>query len=273
LKNRKTFGQRVRSLPPVMWIGLVLIAVLLAYNGITIAKYITSHEKEPLYVAENFYFESDMLKTAATEADVPVYTLAAGGTSLGFKLKNYTDTLRYSEVDVGFSVQITDVDEDPVSPSVSANICGTAVTDPAAFVIPGDTCQDAAVVIGGLEPGNTYLVSVNASPYAATLKGKFTIPAADNKVSFTISDAVNSFDLKMTVVTGDKGGEATIKWPGEVLPDNTDPLMAGATGTSHVINLEKNSSYTFTFFKTDPSQKYDTSHPKYGEFSVTLKND
>ena len=76
------------------------------------------------------------------------------------------------------------------------------------------------------------------------------------KISYNVSDASGSPNLKLTVTTAEFSGSVTISWPEGVLPDNTDPLLENASGNSCTVTLEKYSEYTFQFFKTDPSQDH-----------------
>ena len=252
----KSKTKQAKRLSPAAGIGLVLMAILLAFNGYTLAKYIKETTKEPLYAAENFYFESDLLKEASSDADIPSYTLQDGSTIISFTLKNYPDELRTSELDITYTaVLYKDGETDPAD-TKTGTINGLAKNDAVVeFDIPAS------------DSSTTYLVEVTAAPYETTLKGKFVIPPKSPELSFSVSDAPGSAVLRLTVTTGNYAGNATIYWPQEVLPDNTDPLMTDATGSSHTVRFEKDySEYTFIFFKTNPSNNYPTGYT--GTFQV-----
>ena len=71
-----------KRLSPIMGIGLLLIVSLLAFNGYTLAKYIFGHEQEAVFVAKDFYFESDLLKS--TDVNLSQYTLQTGVNDITF---------------------------------------------------------------------------------------------------------------------------------------------------------------------------------------------
>ena len=99
------------------------------------------------------------------------------------------------------------------------------------------------------------------------LQAKFIIPAVNNQVQWSVSDAANSPVVRLTVKTNDYSGNVTISWPAGVAPDNTDPLLAGAVNTqSCTLSFSNNSEYTFLFFKSDLSAVYTK---ESGGFSVS----
>ena len=68
--------------------------------------------------------------------------------------------------------------------------------------------------------------------------------------------------------TQDYEGNVKVSWPAGVVPDQTqaefDRVSTGDSSGNYsagtvTIAAKKFSTYTFRFFKTDPSQKFDTS--------------
>ena len=222
----------------VVVIVVSLLAALLA--GMVVAKYVMETKREPLFTAKSFYLESDLLSSETN----PQYTLQAGVDTIEFNLMNYPDDLRVSEVDIRCTATLTRTTAD-----------GDSVLLTQEVVLEKNEKTMKPVKFDDLKPGD-YTVKVTSSPYSLTLQGRFTVVGLDTEVAFSVSDNAQSPRLLVTVTTTDYAGDIIIEWPEGVLPDNNDPLLALATGTSHTVRMEKNSEYIFQFFKTNPNQVY-----------------
>ena len=219
-------------------VGLLLLAVVVLFNGYTLAKYYMEKEQKEPIIAKNFYFESDLL--AVSTGTMPQYTLKAGVDDISFSLMNYPDELRTSEVDISYTAVLTKdgAEEKTTSGTIAA----------------GKNSVD--VVFENLSAGN-YIVTAKATdPYTQTLQGRFTIVDANDGLSCSVSDAPRSPNLKVTITTTDYSGNIVISWPAGVLPDNTDPLLQRAGGQNCTVAVKEQSEYTFQFFKTDPNADY-----------------
>lgn len=229
LKAWRTFG--------TSGISILLLAVVLLFNGYTLAKYMIEDERKDPIAAKSFYFESDMLAPASETAQ---YTLKAGVDEISFELMNYPDELRSSDVDISYKVTLS---RDGTEKETKE---GTITKEG----------RKAAISFSNLEAG-TYVVEASAtSPYTKTLVGKFTIVDTDYELSYDVSDGANSPTLIVKVATVDYSGDVVLSWPEGVLPDNTDELLKSATGNSHTVRMESQSEYTFRFFKTNPANVY-----------------
>lgn len=231
--------QNTRRMPLAAWIGFGLAAVLLVFNGYTAAKYYETREveKRPVYAAQEFYFESDLLSETGSK-----YTLQSGVDTISFTLRNYADELRSSDCEISYEVTLS---------SSSEKKQGT---------IPAGK-NEVPLEFTNLEAG-TYTVTAKATaPYTAELKANFVVQA-DERVGISVRDSKGSADVLVTLKTVDFEGPVTLNWPDGLLPDNTDPLLSSATGDSTVIDLEASSSYTFRFLKKTPDSdtvcSYDT---------------
>jgi len=229
-------------------IGLLLLAVAVLFNGYTLAKYLMEKDQKVPVVAKNFYFESDLL--AVSTGAVPQYTLQAGVDTISFSLMNYPDELRESEVAIDYTAVLT---KD-----------GSTVKSTSGKIEKGR--KSIPISFADLDEG-TYIVTATATnPYTQTLQGRFTIVDNDTDISYSVSDATGSPNLKVTVTTTDYAGNIVISWPEDVLPDNTDALLSGVSGQSCTIKVNTQSEYTFQFFKSDPRADYSNS------ISVTKQN-
>lgn len=218
----------------LMFFSVLLIALAFAVSmcALVWAKYISQEKKDTVVAAQAFYFESDLLtENGAT------YTLAPGTTKITFHMKNVADELRISDVEINYTV------------TVNGNTYKEGT-------LGAKKSENQPIYITGLTQGTYEVVATATSPYAKTLKATFVIPAASNEVFYSVSDAANSPVLRVTVWTEDYSGNVTLSWPGGIFPDNTDPLLANATGTSATVNFENDSEYTFLFFKANPAAVY-----------------
>lgn len=219
----------------LMFFSVLLIALAFAVSmcALVWAKYISQEKKDTVVAAQAFYFESDLL----TE-DGATYTLAPGTTQIDIVLKNYADELRVSDVDIDYEVTVTG----------QAKQTGK---------LGAVNKANETIHITGLTNDIYEVVATAIAPYTKTLKATFVIPATTGGVYYSVSDAANSPVLRLTVWTEDYSGNVSISWSGtSVSPDNTDPLLANATGTSTTVDFENDAEYTFIFFKKDPSAVY-----------------
>lgn len=233
-KDKETNNRKRLSLAAKGFVCFAVALVLL--SGYSIAKYISSEKEEPLYVAKNFYFESDIL-TVGTNGVYPEYVLQAGVDDIELTLKNYPDELRYSEVNIEGEVNLGDVEEK-------------------VFQLTGNQKTDQKIVFENVAPGTYIIIAKATSPYIKTLGAKITVVGLDSNLKYSVNDAKESPNLLVTINTTDYEGNASIEWPSGVVPDNTDPLLSEAEGNSCIIQMKKNSEYTFQFFKIDPNEDY-----------------
>jgi len=238
LKKTGKHQAKTKQTPMALRIGLLLLAVVVLFNGYTLAKYFMEKDQKVPVVAKSFYFESDLL-TVNTSA-LPQYTLKAGVDTISFSLMNYPDALRSSQVNISYTAVLT---KD-----------GSEVKSTTGTIDAGQ--NSVSVSFDDLDAG-TYLVTATAtSPYTQTLQGRFTIVDTDYGLSYNVLDGSGSPNLKVTVTTTDYSGNIVISWPTGVLPDNTDPLLKNASGQSCTIQVNTQSEYTFQFFKTNPNADY-----------------
>ena len=236
--SRKKVNKTTASGRRVLYIGILLLLIAVAFNGYTVAKYASKDNQYTPMVAKNFYLESDLLSASSTE--IPNYVLQAGHNEITFSLMNYPDELRCSETNIVCSVQL----------SGNGQLYEREVTLPATGKI------EEQVTFDNLTDGTYEAVVTSVSPYAKTLKAKFTVVSAADDLSYEINDAAGSPNLNVKVTTADYAGNITITWPEKVLPDNTDSLLTDAYGNECTVRVEKYSEYSFNFFKTNPDEYY-----------------
>lgn len=233
--------------PVIMAVAFVLIATL----AVVFAKYVFQETDTKEIGSSEIYFTSDFLsKNGQT------YTLAAGTTSITIELRNYEDSLRWSEKDIAYSYTAKKRGTDSIVKEGSGMITRTS-----------DNGSAVTVTIDGLETG-TYDVSATATaPFTETLKGTFTIPAERDGISYSVSDSEGSSYVLLTVAAERYSGNVEISWPQGVIPDSTQDAFAKITTWQNnnyaagklSVTVDPYSSYTYRFFKKDVTKDYSSS--------------
>jgi len=237
--KRKGIHLKRRRRPSLFSVCMCLmLAVVVSFCAFISAKYLFARKSDTTAAALPFYFESDYLAS-----EWMTYTLQEGVDTIEVELYNYADELRYSEVDIVSTVTLKS---------------GTDTIGTREISLKAGERSSQSVHFEDLAPG-TYTVTAASSPYYKSLVANFVIRAVDDGLHYTVSDNKGSPFLKVEVTSGHYAGPISITWPAGVRPDNTDPLLLEAGGNRCEVAMEAYSSYTFMFFKDDPSAIYDSS--------------
>lgn len=232
-------------------IGIMVIILVVTGSIIPIlAKYIKKINNNVQINSTDFYFTSDLLDVPAingipaTNGTFPEYILGKGTNTITFNLNNYEDDLRFTTVDIDYEIKVTN----------SSNI---VVFEENGTLNAISSKNSKKIDIASLS-SDIYIVEVTStSPYTKQLKGKFIIQDVDNDITYTVSDGLGSTVVMLTISVNDYSGNINIKWPNEVFPDNSDPLLKDAINTTnYTVNFNSYSEYTFVFFKSDTSVVY-----------------
>lgn len=221
---------------------LFIVVIVLSLFCVTplLAKYFHNEKNNFGVESPEFYFNSDLLEIPQTNGVYPQYKLNDGETKISFKLKNYLDEFRFSNIDIKYVVKITG-----------------EVEKTEEGIITGGSINDVIVEFNDLTTG-TYKVEVNTvSPYNVTLKADFIIKEEDDAFTYTVNDAIGSSIIQVIITTNAYEGKLNIEWPANVLPDNTDELLKDAIGKNNFfINVSENAEYSLIFLKQDVDQVY-----------------
>ena len=241
-KEKKMPGKRGNG--RLVWL-LIALGLLAAVAGVS-AKYAQTKTDVKDTVAEDFYFTSTML--TSDEKGVS-YTLMPTTTELEIPLCNYADSLRYATADITYSYTVTKDNTEVTHGN------GT---------LSGKQLTTDYISLTNLTKGTYTVTATAARPFAATLTGSFTIPEESGGVKYSVSDSAGSPFATLTVWTTNYSGNIQITWPAGVIPDSTDPALAGVitnSGSSYgagslTVTSSTYESNTYRFFKTDPSAIY-----------------
>ena len=223
----------------------MILSVLLLLSGIggVVAKYATEITSEDNTVrAGAFYFTSDLL-------DGGKHTLAVGTNgmaSVTFHLRNHADALRYAEVDIAYTVTVTEQNSDGTSAAASG---GTVNLENGTGTMQAGENHDAEITVTGLSAGKTYKIEAQAtSPYTATLSATVTVTNLDNEIHYDTK--TTGAILEVTVWTLDYDGSISVTYGAGLIPDNTDTKMAEWTAGAQTktVTFGNYTTHTFRFF-------------------------
>lgn len=224
--------------------AILVMFLLIIMTSVVMAKYVANHGKESLYVAENFYFESDLLNS---DTNIKTYTYQKGKNNIQILLKNNIDDLRYSDVDIDYTVRITDLNGNEVKDSITG-------------VLEKGSIKSQTINFENLPTGSYTIIATATAPYEKTLKANFVIEEKNAMVSYDIVDVENSSVAQLIITTNDYNGNLKITWPNGVAPDSTNNYFAdvntGYNSSSKTITVSAKSQTIFYFFKQNSSQKY-----------------
>ncbi len=204
----------------------VVLSLCVLTVGMIFAKYLTERDSDGVVVAKNFYFKSSLL-------DGKEHTLAPGSTSITFTLGNHEDDLRYSEVDIEYTVTVDN---------------GAEITSGGEGILYSGSINDAEVTISNLQVGIYHIKAVGKGGYTKTLSATIVVPEKETMIYYNIDDSAGDYTLLTVWNEGDKAGDVTITYKG--IPDNTNPNMIGwlKDETHPQIEVKPHESNVFRFF-------------------------
>lgn len=222
------FGNKRRA---ATILGVVMLLCALLVIGVVYARYVRTVAENGSAIMKEFYFTSNLL-------DGNEHVLAAGSTEVSFTLSNHADELRYSEVDISYSVEVDNEDVDITN--------GTGE-------LALNTISDETITISGLVPGNRYTITATGNGgYHQILTATIVVPEGESHLYYYL-DTSNTEFVVLTVWAQGFSGEVTITPSSVVIPDNTDVVMRDATiGNAIVdsVSFADNgySSHAYRFF-------------------------
>lgn len=230
---------------------MAVIFVLIAALAVVFAKYVFLQSDTKETGSREMYFTSDFLSK-----DGSSYTLTPGTDSVTIELRNYVDSLRWSEKDIQYSYTVTKQDSGETVKNGSGTISRSA-----------DQGSSSSVTITGLGTGSYEVIATATAPFTETLKGTFTIPSESAGIDYSVSDSGGSPYALLTVSTENYTGNVTLSWPAGVIPDSTQEAFAevttrqssGYAAGTVTVAVQPYSSYTYRFFKEDVTKDYSSS--------------
>lgn len=246
---------------------IIMSLCLLLVAGI-VAKYIHNRVVDGKINAPYFYFTSDKLTETQT-----TYTVNSDITSISFDIANCADEIRYSDIDINYTITVTGENLGSAILNDGSNT-GTQISG----TLQGSIVSRKTITLENMAPGITYTVTaVGSNGFSQTISAKFKVMEAGGVYKNT--DKSNGAYVLLTVWAIKNDGVLEISFPAGLIPDNTDPVMASiynfaddtykAGSFSDSISFaeaDTSASHVYRFFKT-------ADYTGATEFTVKLKKD
>lgn len=234
---------------------LITIFILTFVLIYTFSKYMFQVDDKHIQTSENFYFNSNIL----TE-DGNVYKLydwdGQSTYSLNIELKNYEDTIRYTEKDIDYTIS-----------AISNNANITIEND--SLTIPGKSANTDSITLKitpneVITPNNFLEIDIEAkssTPYEKIIKAKILLYVNSNLPYIANLENFSEYAIVgITTLNVDK--ELIIEYDSnKVYLDTTNLIFDGkvinTNGSVFKIEtnlLENNKNYKLNFIKKNPNQ-------------------
>ena len=254
-----------------LWLYALFAALLIGCVtvGDVAAKYITARpEPQNLVLAEKFHFSSNYLTDEATAPEIRVN---AGTGSVDIELYNYDDLLRVSELDIDYTLTVSEVTKADGSAAEAAVVSAATISPASGTLSAGPTTQTATVTLSGLQNGYNYTVTaVGRNRYVKTLSAVFKVDPTPAKVYMYLDTSNGNYVNLYVWTVGEIKGTATIHYtPWKYYPNGIDPVMtlwtiSGGSGTDSWSFANYNSSHTYRFYRVN------TQTPSQSDFTVSI---
>lgn len=236
--------------------GAAVLALLAITAGGVLAYYLNKTGGYELVTAQEFFFAGDMLSE-----EQPSYYLNAGTGSVDITLRNHPDALRFSQGDIAYTVTVTEKE----SGSAVFNGSGT---------LEKNRISDDTVTVSGLESGKSYIVSATGtSGYSKTISAEFSV-LSETGSAYKHLASPDGASVVLTVWADYTCGTVEIGFPAGLIPDSSDPALAGvhnysadtySAGTVSDTFAGGYYSKTYRFFLSDGTSNYSAD-----DFTVTV---
>jgi len=204
----------------------VFLSICALTAGTVLAKYLSERSSDGLIGSKEFYFASDLL-------DGKEHTLAPDSKSVTFTLTNHEDELRYSEVEITYTVSV----KDEVG-TESQTVTGT---------LAAGEKRDQSVTVN-LQPGKNTITVIGNGGYTKMLTATIVVPNVESRLYYYVDKSVSDYILLTVWNEGDEKGAVTVTYTG--IPDNTNPNMTDWTvdGGPVKVEVKPHESKVFRFF-------------------------
>ncbi len=224
-----------KRVPPAAWICLTL-AVLLATTGALFAKYRSEMKKQAEMISAGFHISSNYLEEPSKKATYSVSNMASD--KIVIDLYNYEkeNIAQLSQVDMIYEATVTG-GKIGGADKITGTIPKTTTTASHSLTITPDT------------GATTVTVTVKTTkPYTKTLSATFNLTGKATAEVSVIRKQDNGDYYLVTIRSNQESGDRTLTWPADLLPDNTNPVMRGWTGTSGTFTMSAYTTYELMFF-------------------------
>lgn len=218
---------------------ICIIALAAGASASTMAKYISSTSAKTAVTSAKMYFDSDSLTS-----DGAAYTV--NDTKVGIRVTNYEDSLKVSNVNVTYSITVTNGTA-TVGATTAASFTGLTLTG-------GSQQLELFTVQPNVGQTEVTVTAAASAPYASSLSATYTFT---NNAVLTLTKTADTDEstVILALTTNDYEGNVTLTWTANLIPDTVDGngLLTGTlvSGTyTKTVAVEAHRTYTLYFYMT-----------------------
>lgn len=257
-------------------IGIVVVIVVLIFAGTVFGRYIYNNIRETYFLAEKFYFSSDILTMNGSNY---TYTNWGGASvyQIDFELHSYTNELAKLDYDLGYTVTCTTSDTDKIKIGINSSEDGAPTT--AEGIIPASTNIKKIGIfvtpLRTLKSNETVTIEVTAStsvPYQKTISCEFTLkPETQGTNTYSIEDVENRDYAILKLTCPNDSSTVTLEFdPNKLRIDTNDEIYINRdesltetttiNGKNYVkkfvFELSAETTRYVKFYKVDKTENY-----------------
>lgn len=255
----------------------VLVLIVLVLGSFTFAKYRNQLQSDNIIGRpEGFYFESDYLTVNNSSYEMQNWNRDKDYSFI-VDIRNFQDSLRASEMDVSYQLEISELKEK----NVTASLNGVPVTSDTTFKMSADqTVTDRLLITvpQGKTPADKEIkITAKAVPalsdgYSKEISAVFTLEENSSTFELQLENHRDYYDLLIGVAKKDQN--MIVTWPVGFTPDSTVTELKDATGSTATYTTTKDdSSVRLRFFVTgtiDKTKSFSVNDGKGTEKAVKI---
>lgn len=243
--NMSDAGRR-RRIPVLIFL---IAAILLAFVGLTLARYVMQKEESGVIETKPFYFTSDLLKD---ESENKEYYIDPETKSFDINILNAVDSKRITKDKIVCTIT--------VEGGLASVHSGDGVTSALEQQIQvelegnGEQASQRVTITPNPDAGAVTVKAASSAPYQKTLSAIFR-PAPGNQ--YRVKDSVGSRAAVLTIIYVKTGPtDITLALPENVIPDETTSWVEkkAEAGQSYTLHIPKSGVYSIVLLKKDINQ-------------------
>lgn len=246
--NRSDAGRR-RRIPVLIFL---IAAILLAFAGLTLARYVMQKEESGVIETKPFYFTSDLLKD---ESENKEYYIDPETKSFDINILNSVDSKRITEdkiictitVEGGLAV-VHSGDEDTSASGQQIEVDLGA---------NGEQASQKVTITPNSDADEVRVEAASGAPYQKTLSATFKPAPGDQ---YRVKDSVGSRAAVLTIIyVKTKPTDITLALPENVIPDETTSWVEKNAEASqyYTLHISERGVYSLVLLKKDVNQDLD----------------
>ena len=258
-------------------VSIVVIIVLLVLGITVFGRYIYNSAREAYFVAQQFYFSSDILTVNGSNYQYENW----GGTgtyAIEFELYSYLNSISKLDYALGYTVTCTTSDTDKIRIGINSDDVGAPTTITDSIPVSTHTSKVGIFVtpITEIAKNDSVKIQVTAStsvPYQKTISCEFTLKAVtQGENTYLIEDVANrDYAILSLTCVNNSGAQVTLEFdPSKLRIDMNDEVYVnrivaqdvtstidGKTYVKKIVfNIDAETTKNVKFYKVDKTKNY-----------------